>query len=198
MSRPPANGAHPGLACEVANAFLQSASTFFGSLPPGLEESANGVKGHEGHLAAAATALALAIELFIKAAALRAGRRPRKTHDLHALFLELPEDLVQFVERAYAEECTRLPAGNTTGLEFIITTTPDPPSDAELTELQRRRGHASTVSELLRAEHDAFTSWRYVHEADMPSGVSLIRIEFRRLEVVARIFRDRVLGGASA
>jgi HEPN domain-containing protein len=183
------------MACLVADGFFNAASSFFSKLPRGVNESAQAAIEQRGELAAAATSLALAIELYLKALAIRFGKRPVKTHDLTKLFGELPSELQDSIEATYVKFSANTPQDAISAFEMFVTTAPYPPTEAEVTALRRHFRSCKTVRSLLESEKDAFQNWRYVYEPDMPSGVSFIQIEFRRLNAVAKILRAKLGNG---
>jgi HEPN domain-containing protein len=183
------------MACLVADGFFNAADRFFSKLPRGLNKSAQAAFERRGELAAAATSLALAIELYLKALAIGFGKRPVKTHDLTKLFGELPSKLQNSIEAAYANFSVNMPQDVISAIEMFVTTTPYPPTETEETALRRQVGDCKTVRSLLENEKDAFQNWRYVYEPDMPSGVSFIQIEFHRLGAVAKILRANLVSG---
>jgi HEPN domain-containing protein len=180
------------MASHVADGFFNVAARFFGALPAGLNESARAAVEQKGELAAAATALALSIELYLKALAIRCGQRPLRTHDLGKLFSELPNELRSSIETAYTDVCNRKPRDAPATLELFVTTTPFPPTEAEVAALQQRTPDNASVRCLLNNEKDAFRNWRYVYESDMPSGVSFVRIEYDRFGIAAKILKEHL------
>lgn len=186
------------MACLVADGFFNAARRFFGKLPRGLNESVQAAFERRGELAAAATSLGLAIELYLKALAIRSGKRPVKTHDLTKLFGELPLELQNSIEVGYAKFSANTSQDTISAIEMFVTTTPCLPTEAEEMALRRHVRDCKTVRSLLESEKDAFKNWRYVYEPDMPSGVSFIQIEFYRLDAVAKILRAKLVNGKCA
>jgi hypothetical protein len=61
-----------------------------------------------------------------------------------------------------------------------------------------RRVKIRDVRTLLLAEKDAFENWRYVYEPDLPTGIAIISVEFRRMSALARILKEHIVGAAPA
>ena len=174
-------------AFQTANACFGLAGSVFSRIPSDLNEAAKFTYDNLGEIFAAATNLALAIELYLKSLAIATGSPVLRTHNLLKLFDALPQVLRESIELKFRLRMDDLEKqGDSVALHLAITSIPVPPPiesvpvpDAESLNL---RG-------VLDGEKDAFKTWRYMHESgpDFPVHFSL---EYGRLGVIANALQD--------
>jgi hypothetical protein len=189
---PPTSPKKASTAFAAAHAFRALAHSFFSQCPSDNLDAANGfVAQRFPQLMAAATNLALALELYLKGLALCAGIPVKKVHDLLQLFEALPKRLQDSIEENYNNRNSRIPGDLNTGFHVLFTPTEEVPSDTVMTSLE---GHTlapgTDVRSILRAERDAFKNWRYLFEAADPSAPFLIAMDYGRLFRIADALSD--------
>jgi hypothetical protein len=194
MNRPASNSADPRMACQSADAFFKYAGQFFSRLPKDLNASAAFAYERRGELVAAVTNLSLAVELYLKALAMMAGQKVKRTHDLLDLFEMLPEQTRLSIEDKYAAALRDIPAGAASAFEFSITTTPFPPTPGEIAKAAEQRPSGDDIRSILRAEKDAFRTWRYIHESDLSQGFAIIRVDFHKVALIAHSLQRQLRG----
>lgn len=194
MNRPPSNSADPNMACQSADAFFKNAGQFFSKLPKDLNASAAFAYERRGELVAAVTNLSLAVELYLKALAMISAMKVKRSHDLLELFGVLPQSVQASIEAKYSEALKAIPAESADAIELSITTTPFPPTPEEFAAAAAQRPSGDDIRSVLRAEKDAFSSWRYIHESNMPQGYTVFRVDFHKVALIANSLQRQLQG----
>jgi len=174
----------------AANGFFGLAGSFFSQLPQDLNASAALTYKRRGELVSAVTNLALSIELYLKALAIGTGAKVKRTHDLLELFDGLPKKLRESIELRYNVRLKDMPPDALAAIEMSITSKPIPPTDEEIKRASAQRPSGDDIRSILKAEKDAFRSWRYIHEAGVTGGLAFFRIDFHRLALIANTLQE--------
>ncbi|MGA2180224.1 MAG: HEPN domain-containing protein [Verrucomicrobiota bacterium] len=152
------NDRDAALAC--AEAFLRLAEPVVIRIGKDMEES---TKSHPflpsmGDVAAAATNLAFAIELYIKAI-LITSKTDKHGHDLGKLYAAMPRHFKDVIENSYEE--TRKKDWNGRYPSITVAMRPVP---ANLPKWNDNCSEPLDLGALLNRSSDIFTSWRYIYE----------------------------------
>ena len=145
-----------------------------------------------GDVAAAATNLAFAIELYIKAILIASKidvPTGREGHNLGTLYALMPEYFKTVIERSYAE--TRKKDWNGRYPSITVAMRPVP---ANLPKWEDDRGESLDLGALLNRSSDIFTSWRYIFEFKNSSegGWKFHRFEYGLLLSACHAMRDTI------
>ena len=165
----------------ASSAFFNLAGKFFSSLPPELNAAAQYCYDHKSELIAASTNLALSIELSLKATAMAHGAKVLRTHNLIDLFDVLPPHVKKSVELVYDEVVKQIPEKSSAAIEICVSKKPVPPTEKEVDAASRKYPKGHDIRSVLKAEKDAFVSWRYFYEAGAVDEISVYKIEHMRL-----------------
>jgi len=161
--------------------FFQIASAFFEKLPTDENEAARFALNQRGGLFVAATNLALAIELLLKALAIARKRKVVPDHTLVTLFDALPLDYQQSIEYLYGQEIRRPVAPHCIAVRLYISPVGVPVQQGP-SEAVKKEG--VSVRSVLEAESDALKLWRYMHEAGDPAACVQITTLHYHLRVI--------------
>ena len=185
MSNPPQYARNA--AFQTANACFGLAGSIFSRVPDDLSEAAKFTYDNLGEIFAAATNLALAIELYLKSLAIATESPVLRTHNLLELFDALPPVLRESIELRFRVrmECVNKQE-RAAALELVITSTPTPPVMKSVPILDP---NPLDLRGVLNAEKDAFRTWRYMHEAG-PKIPAYFSLEYGRLGVIANTLQD--------
>ncbi len=115
-----------------------------------------------GDVAAAATNLAFAIELYIKGILIASRIEPpagRDGHNLGKLYAALPQHFKDVIERSYEE--TRKNDWNGRYPSITVAMRPEP---ANLPKWDDNLSQSLGLGPLLDRSSDIFSSWRYIYE----------------------------------
>ena len=105
------------------------------------------------HASAVVTNLAFSAELYLKCLIqIETGQMIKSDHDLHKLFLKLPETTRQEIEKPFNAIISKPPAYDVSSL----------PPDAQAAMLKQPKN----LIEALKAGGNAFIEWRYLYEVD--------------------------------
>ena len=145
-----------------------------------------------GMLAAAATNLAFAIELYIKAILIASKidvPTGREGHNLGTLYTLMPQHFKTVIERSYEE--TRKKDWNGRYPSITVAMRPGP---ANLPKWDDDSGKSLDLGALLNRSSDIFTSWRYIFEFRNPGegGWKSHRFEYGLLVSACRAMRDTI------
>ncbi|MDI1320255.1 MAG: hypothetical protein PSW75_08695 [bacterium] len=165
----------------AASAFFNLAGKFFSTLPPDLELAGRYCQEHKSELIAASTNLALSVELSLKALAMATGTKVLRTHQLPELFDALRPEVRTSVELLYNELVKQIPDRAPAALIVYITTRPVPPTEKQQRQSLSKYPKAHDLRSVLKAEQDAFVSWRYFYEAGGGEEVSCYKVEHMRM-----------------
>ena len=174
-------------AFETANACFGLAGSVFSRVPDDLCEAAKFTYDNLGELFAAATNLALAIELYLKSLAIATGSPVLRNHNLLELFDALPQVIRESIELRFRVRMDCLEKqGGSLALHLAITSVPVPPP---IESVPVPDAESLNVRGVLAAEKDAFKTWRYMYESgpEFPAHFSL---EYGRLGVIANTLQD--------
>jgi hypothetical protein len=114
-----------------------------------------------GSVVCAATNLAFALELYLKAAHIKAGTGfDRKIHDLSQIYLRLPDTERSDIEARYDTLLSKVPDELIQFVDLARGPTSPPPWPDSI---RLRDG----LAPMLSRSSDVFTSWRYVFEIEL-------------------------------
>jgi hypothetical protein len=181
------------LAC--AEAFLRLAEPVVIRIGKDVEESTTQSRPFlrsMGDVAAAATNLAFAIELYIKAILVVSRidvSLGREGHNLGKLYAAMPQDFRTVIERSYEER--RKIDWNGRYPSITVAMRPVP---ANLPKWDDSGSESPDLEALLNRSSDIFTSWRYIYEFKNPDegGWQLRRFEYGLLLSACRAIRDTI------
>ena len=145
-----------------------------------------------GDVAAAATNLAFAIELYIKGILIASKIEPptgRDGHNLGKLYAALPNHFKDVMERSYEE--TRKRDWNGRYPSITVALRPEP---ANLPKWDDIRSQSLGLGPLLDRSSDIFSSWRYIYEFNNPGegGWKSHRFEYGLLLSACHAMRDTI------
>jgi hypothetical protein len=145
-----------------------------------------------GDVAAAATNLAFAIELYIKAILIASkidAPMGRDGHNLGKLHAAMPQHFKNVIERSYEE--TRKEDWNCRYPSITVAMRSVP---ANLPRWDDNRNQSLDLGALLNRSSDIFTSWRYIYEFKNPGegGWQSHRFEYGLLLSACRALRDAI------
>ena len=145
-----------------------------------------------GDVAAAATNLAFAIELYIKAILIASNvdvPTGRDGHNLGKLHAAMPQHFKDMIERSYEE--TRKKDWNGKYPSIILAMRPEP---ANLPNWDDNRSESLDLGALLNRSPHIFTDWRYIYEFKNPGegGWQSRRFEYALLLSACRAMRDTI------
>jgi hypothetical protein len=167
-------------------AFFATAGDFLKDVPEGAEESWF-TAARRAKLEVAVTNLALSIELLLKSLLLYTGSLPKKrTHDLFELFEFLPPEIKESIEREYKERNGESPHGGATTLELVFHPGDTIPVDQQVAALRQKLNLGTSLRDVLRSERNAFVIWRYLSEQAKAGEITIIRVQYGRLGVIAK------------
>lgn len=156
------------MALRCADSFRETAESFilgkFRNLPKGNLDAST-----LGDIAACATNLALALEIYLKCLRIQVGLAPRAGgdgHDLWRLYKELPSHIRKDIEARYESGRTR-PYPTHASITFALQRNPVAPTWTDGDEKSMKLG------EVLKRSKDTFISWRYVFEIRKPEQEGL-------------------------
>jgi hypothetical protein len=159
------------LAC--ADSFLNTAKSLLDSrsIADELPEGRMGYFGQSfGNLAACATNLAFALEIYLKTLRVQhglpacpQGKGPNR-HDLSKMYNDLPAAVRAVMEARFdAARKLQHPAQNA-AITFALSPSPKLPPWPD------RRSQSTKLGDILERSKDVFVSWRYVFEFEIPDG----------------------------
>ena len=145
-----------------------------------------------GDVAAAATNLAFAIELYIKGILIASKIEPptgRDGHNLGKLYTAIPKHFKDVIERSYEE--TRKKDWNGRYPSITVALRPEP---ANLPKWDDIRSQSLGLGPLLDGSWDIFSSWRYIYEFKNPGegGWKSHRFEYGLLLSACHAMRDTI------
>ena len=145
-----------------------------------------------GDVAAAATNLAFAIELYIKGILIASKIEPptgRDGHNLGKLYTAIPKHFKDVIERSYEE--TRKKDWNGRYPSITVAMRPEP---ANLPKWDDIRSQSLGLGPLLDGSCDIFSSWRYIYEFKNPGegGWKSHRFEYGLLLSACHAMRDTI------
>jgi hypothetical protein len=181
-------------AVECAEAFLRLAEPVVIRIGNDVPES---TQSHPflpsmGDVAAAATNLAFAIELYIKAILIESkidAPTGRDGHNLGKLHSAMPQHFKTVIERSYEE--TRKKHWNGKYPSITLAMRPVP---ANLPKWDDNRSESLDLGALLDRSSDIFTAWRYIYEFKHPGegGWQCHRFEYGLLLSACHAMRDTI------
>lgn len=176
-------------AFQTANACFELAGSVFSRVPDDVNEAAKFTYENLGEIFAAATNLALAIELYLKSLAIATGSPVLRTHNLLELFDTLPKVLRDSIELRFRDRMSWLgEQERSIALTMAITSTPSPPP-MDSVPVPVPDPDSLDLRGVLNVEKDPFKTWRYIHETG-PELPVLYSLEYGRLGVIANALQD--------
>jgi hypothetical protein len=177
-----------------AEAFLRLAEPVVITIGKDVEErtQSHPFSPSMGDVAAAATNLAFAIELYIKAI-LKASKidvpTGREGHNLGTLYALMPEYFQTLIEGSYEETRKKDWSGRYPSITVSIG-----PVSADLPKWDDDRGKSCDLGAILNRSSDIFTSWRYIFEFKKTDdgGWQSHRFEYGLLLSACRAMRDTI------
>ena len=158
------------MALRCADSFREIAESFilgeFRKLPKGNLDAWGPTLGD---IAACATNLAFALEIYLKCLRIQVGLPPRADgdgHDLWQLYKDLPNQVRRDIEARYESGRTR-PYPTHASITFALQRSPVAPTWTDGGEKPMELG------EVLKRSKDTFVSWRYVFEIRKPKQGAL-------------------------
>jgi hypothetical protein len=182
------------VAVQTADAFLSLAGPFLGQVGNDMQVAASKAVRNVGAFAASATNMALAVELYFKAAWIACGSEPPANHHLWPLFKGIPNRVVcETIEQQYNQQ-NQTRGNSVAALELAMSVGPMPHQDrdSKANELDARSRDVSLPG-VLKRSNDAFAMWRYLHERAPEHGVRIIQYEFARMQLIAECARSVLL-----
>jgi hypothetical protein len=177
-----------------AEAFLRLAEPVVVRIGKDVEES---TQSHPflpsmGDVVAAATNLAFAIELYIKAILIASEidvPTGREGHNLGTLYALMPRHFKTVIERSYEEIRKKDWSGGYPSITVAMR-----PVAANLGKWDDYHSKSFNLGELLNRSSDIFTSWRYIFEFKKPddSGWQTHRFEYGLLLSTCRAMRHTI------
>lgn len=190
MAKPPrpqkrtAPGAgSPAVAVASADEFIRAASAFTLQIPDDRTEAANFGLMNPGGMVASATNLALGIELLMKALLLHHGRPVPHTHELPALFKDLPATVIKEIEDTY-NRIDQAEAAAHRSMELVPMHGVSPASHPPVSDHSLRA--------VLQRNSNAFVFWRYGFEQMRNLSNVRFRYEIDALFNVANSLREQL------
>lgn len=182
-----------GIVRESADAFRTAARPFcaqMARLP--REEAMAEARKQKGTMIAAATNLAFAVELYMKALRIVYGLGPRRIHDLGTLYADLPSRLRRSIEAAYEAAPKPNVTRYATSLGISITH-----KDASLQERATIPPGESdeSIRAVLERSSNVFEAFRYLHDEGQPGRVTRRLFEYHYLGAAADALRAHVMQG---
>lgn len=164
-----------------AKAFRANAQPFRDTMAQtkDIKDAAREALQNLGEMAAAATNLALSVELNLKGLAITSGFSPLEIHELDALYQDLPKPLRDSIEAKY-NAAPKAAKGQAVGVSVGAPT---------------KRSTDHSLLSVLRRSNVVFETWRYLHEALKP-GKAIQGYEFHYLGTAADVldwFADEIL-----
>jgi len=147
-----------------------------------------------GDVAAAATNLAFAIELYIKAILIASkidAPAGRDGHNLGKLHAAMPQHFKTVIEKSYEKTRKRDWEGKYPSITIAMRRAPP-----NLPKWNDNRSQSFDLASLLNRSSDIFTSWRYIYEFKNPGegGWQSHRFEYGLLLSACRAMRDTISG----
>lgn len=197
MRTTPAARCDLNTALNAARGFTTLAQDYFRELPGAQSQASPFIARTRGAFTAAATNIALAVEIYLKAAAIVHQIDVLHAHDLRQLFERLPDTSRVEIEKCYQDEESKLGEG-VCGIEIAVTATPVPPSAGDLARAQRSLLKVTDVRSLLSAESDAFVTWRYFFAEGPVGPVAVFSSHFRRLQILGGVLDAHIRSEAAS
>jgi hypothetical protein len=165
---------------DSARTFRRAALALLEAAPEGIGDGSRQASGEAlGSIVCAATNLALALELYLKAAHIcaRTGFN-RKTHFLDEIYSDLPKTERTNVRGKYDSLLDQLPDDQ---IQFINLARGQIVPPAWKDRVRQRDG----LLPMLHRSRDVFVSWRYVFEIELPLSAQhqMIRFEHSLMNV---------------
>jgi hypothetical protein len=179
---------------QTADAFLSLAGSFLAQVGNDMQVAASNAVRSVGGFAASATNMALAVELYFKAAWIACGNKPPENHCLWSLFNDIPYQTVrEAIELQYNKQ--NLTRGNSVAaLELAMSVGPISREERDRKASELNTGDSDvTLPGVLKRSKDAFATWRYLHERAPEHGVRVIRYEFARMQLIAECTKSVLL-----
>jgi hypothetical protein len=149
--------------------------------------SASLVAHHLGFAIAAATELALGLELYIKALRTLAGLSIPQKHHLFALYKDLPETMRNQIEAQY--EKTRPPIAIGKSATIMVTIAHGSARQEQYESPKSIPVPDNSLKAVLKRSSDVFQTWRYLHEGGRDNEVVTYVFEFELLNTAAKSIR---------
>ncbi len=180
-------GSDPSLALQAAKAFLHQSMQFTNQMPDSVREPPTLLSRNIGGLVVAATTLALATELHLKALLMLVCGKVPQTHHLWSLFKRLPIELQLGIDNEVEERFNALP-NKVVAIEVALslaTASEVPPDDA-------LPAPPTDLKSVLIRSSDAFVTWRYLHEQGEQGKHVFLALEFTRLGILCKVLGEVV------
>jgi HEPN domain-containing protein len=127
-----------------------------------------------GELVCCVTNLSFSLELYLKALHAKLGEAYLQEHDLSKLYMSLPSEVRQAIERNYGEYVKSIPPG----VHASITVAKGPEASPKWRNYSKEPKDLASV---LNRSRDIFRSWRYIFEVRLQSEGSYEIHEFEYL-----------------
>lgn len=177
-----------------ASRFRETALNLLDAAPPMTGGGGEVTEDELGVVVCAATNLALALELYLKAAHIKARTNfTKKTHSLDELFLALPVEVQTQIGAKFDELLAAVPAEK---VQFIdLARGPATPPNWNPTVALE-----TGLLPMLKRSRDAFQSWRYVFELEVSPTPKheIIRLEHTSLNVACEAVARYLQPGPAA
>ena len=178
-------------ALNAAHAFWVLAKPYFDEVPRENRRAKEFVMRTRGAFTAAATNVALSVELLLKTESIRCESPVLHTHDLRLLFDGLPRTSQDRVEQMY-DAAIRSSSGKSAMMEIAVTRIPFPPKEADLAAARKSLVRVKDLRSLLSAECDAFETWRYFFTEGPTGPVAVFQSHFRSLGILADVLHRHI------
>ena len=174
----------PSLAITTADAFRMDAQRFIQRIPRKLNDVPDFAASRLGGMFAAATQLALATELYLKAlhGLLGGGKNVPQTHELQVLFSLLPELLQEIITDSFVSAVKQARLREDDSATLVIASGP-------VRTDQRQGRREMTIQLLLERNNTAFVRWRYMHEIP-PDESFAVEFDYFHLDTLCGCLRD--------
>jgi len=181
----------PQLAVKLAASYFRIAGAYFKEVPNDPIARDAFLSKDMAMLVAAATNLALAVELYLKAVALLIGGEAVGGHDLDDCFTPLPDDVKASIESCYLFRIAHDIDKKYPCVMIGFAARTSEPSHAEKDAITGDPVVPVSVQSLLHAHRAVFKEWRYFHEVPtkVPEGVRTIH--WYRLGVLVNAIQDQ-------
>ena len=142
-----------------------------------------------GSMIASAVNVAFSIELYLKALRILRNQRPNRTHDLSALYMELPTEVRESIEAEYETVPKPDPVGPAIALQVQIAHK-DASAQDRASSMKGPIDHS--LPAVLQRSRAVFETWRYLLDQGEPRKVKVLNYEFHYLGVAADVLHAHV------
>lgn len=173
-----------GVAVICGDAYVRSARRIVSLIPLDMTDAAKYGALNLGEMAVAATNLALALELYLKAQITQTGAPFPEVHPLSQLYALISKEVREKVERNYGPRVAALNLREASGFKLQINKAEtDRPFDAD-------KPHPAGVKALLQRSARTFVTWRYLFAHGETISGEPLSFEYAPLLIVAEELRS--------